>query len=160
MTGSAVTVNFRDSELQKAYDTGFAAGNLGGEQEFIAKVRDVTPSLSEPAAIRRVLWEIDNSQHLLEPQTYSGIKLTANAAYNCLAVPLKAMVNSAHSEVYVYTADGKIKRQTVVTGANDGTYIEVISGLSEGDVVITSQARGFEDGMAVEVKIEDEGEAR
>ena len=113
------------------------------------------PNIDEPAAIRRVLWELDNSERLLEPQTYSGVTVAGTAPYKCLTVPLTAMVDSAHNEVYLYTPDGMIKRQTVVTGADDGTYIEIVSGLKQGDVVITSKARGFEDGMPVELTVEN-----
>ena len=151
-----VSIGFHDNKIQKAYDTGFAAGNLGKEQPFAAHVREVTPNLNEPAAIRRVLWEIDNGEHLLEPQTYSGVTIAGTAAYECLAVPLNAMIDSGRDEVFVCTPEGTIKRTGVVTGADDGAYIEIISGLKQGDVVITSKPNGFADGMAVEVTIDNQ----
>jgi len=154
LVNSSVTeVHFPGNKIQKAYDTGFAAGNRGGEQIFTARVREITPDMSEPAAVRRVLWEVDNSARLLEPQTYSGIKLQSSMAFNCLAVPLTAMVDSSRSEVYVLQPDGTIKVTPVVTGADDGNFIEIISGLQPGDIVITSKPQGFEDGMHVEVNL-------
>jgi len=150
-----VKISFHENKIQKAYDTGFAAGNLGRAQPFSAHVREVVPNINEPAEIRRVLWEIDNSEHLLEPQTYSGVNIIGTKAYECLTVPLSAMIDSSRSEVYLYTSDGTIKRQSVVAGADDGTYVEIISGLQKGDVVVTSKPIGFSDGMAVDITIEN-----
>ena len=41
------------------------------------------------------------------------------------------------------------------TGANDGTYIEVLSGLSEGEVVVTSGMEGLTDGAHAEIVLDD-----
>jgi hypothetical protein len=54
------------------------------------------------------------------------------------------------------SAAGTLERRSVVTGASDGTYIEIIQGLSEGDVVITSDTDGIKDGVAVDVAIEED----
>lgn len=157
LNSPTVSVRFHDNKIQKAYGTDFAAGNLGDEQRFTATVRDIAPAISEPAAMRRVLWAIDNSQRLLEPQTYSGVVLESPRSYQCLAVPLKAMVDAGRDSVYVLQPDNTIKQQYVVTGADDGTFIEIISGLNLGDTVITSKPNGFEDGMPVEVTLDTAG---
>ena len=53
-------------------------------------------------------------------------------------------------------SDGTIERRDVETGTNDGVYIESRSGLSEGDVVVVENFDGLENGMRVQVTIEDE----
>ncbi|MBR6850748.1 MAG: hypothetical protein IKM88_10970, partial [Lachnospiraceae bacterium] len=41
--------------------------------------------------------------------------------------------------VQMYAADGKgLEERDVTCGASDGTYTEILSGLSEGDVVLQS----------------------
>ena len=54
--------------------------------------------------------------------------------------------------------DGTIERRTVRTGTNDGSYIEVLSGLTEGEIVVTSGMEGLADGVHAEI-ILDESEA-
>ena len=39
-------------------------------------------------------------------------------------------------------------------GSSDGKYIEIISGLSEGDIVITSETEGIKEGTLIEVTLE------
>ena len=53
-------------------------------------------------------------------------------------------------------SDGTIERRDVETGTNDGTYIEIRSGLAEGDVVVVENFDGLENDMRVQVTIEDE----
>lgn len=147
---------FQENDLQKSYDTDYAVGNLGNQQTFIAYIIDITPSLNEPAAMRKILFEIDNTVHILEPQSYRNVKLQVKQDFTCLTIPLTAMLSQEQNSVFVLNADNTIQRREVVTGVNDGKYIEIISGLSEGDIVITSDTNGLKDGTKVDITMDNE----
>lgn len=147
---------FQENDLQKSYDTDYAVGNLGNQQTFIAHIIDITPSLNEPAAMRKILFEIDNTVHILEPQSYRNVKLQVKQDFTCLTIPLTAMLSQEQNSVFVLNADNTIQRREVVTGVNDGKYIEIISGLSEGDIVITSDTNGLKDGIKVDITMDNE----
>lgn len=147
---------FQENDLQKSYDTDYAVGNLGNQQTFIAHIIDITPSLNEPAAMRKILFEIDNAVHILEPQSYRNVKLQVKQDFTCLTIPLTAMLSQEQNSVFVLNADNTIQRREVVTGVNDGKYIEIISGLSEGDIVITSDTNGLKDGTKVDITMDNE----
>ena len=150
--GRELEVSFYGNEsTQKSYDTEYAVGNKGDDQVFLARVVKVAPPLSEPAEIRRIVWEIDNRVEILEPGVYSRIRLRSRNVRHCLTVPLTAMTNKKNDEVTVSNAEGTLERRKVETGVNDGTYIEIISGLKAGDVVITSDTDGLKEGIPVEV---------
>jgi RND family efflux transporter MFP subunit len=151
--GERMTLRFQAQSMKKAYDTEYAAGNLGRLEKIIATLKEITPPLSEPAGMRRVVCEIDNRARMLEPLTYNGVSMQAGRDYECLAVPLSAMTDASHSEVFVVEEGGKIRRRDVQTGANDGTYIEILSGLAEGDIVVTESIEGLDDDMRVEVSL-------
>ena len=72
-----------------------------------------------------------------------------------MTVPLSAMTDNEKHAVFVAKADGTVERRTVKTGTNDGTYIEILSGLSEGEIVVTSGTEGLSDGVHVEIVLED-----
>ncbi len=154
--GERMTLHFQAQSMKKAYDTEYAAGNLGRSEKIVATLKEITPPLSEPAGMRRVVCEIDNRARVLEPLTYNGVSMQAGRDYECLAVPLSAMTDASRSEVFVVEADGKIRRRDVATGANDGKYIEILSGLAEGDTVVTESFEGLDDDMRVEVSIIEE----
>ena len=153
--GGTVLLNFPAQSLKKAYDTEYAAGNQGKTGKIVAAIREITPPLSEPAGIRRVLYEIDNRARVLEPLTYNGVSIRTDRDYECLVVPLAAMVDASHEEVFAVQPDGTVHRREIVTGANDGKYIEILSGLAEGDVVVVESFEGLEDGVKVDVVMEE-----
>ena len=51
--------------------------------------------------------------------------------------------------------DGTVSRREVKAGANDGRNIEILSGLAEGEVVVVESFDGLEDGMKVDVSLEE-----
>ena len=146
--GDTVTLEFNERSLQKAYDTEYAAGNLG-------KLEKIRAELNESAVIRRVLWSIDNAAHILEPLTYTGVTMQADKGYDCLTVPLTAMTDSERKMVFVVNGEGVVERRSIETGANDGTYIEVLNGLNEGEVVVLESFEGLDNGVKVEVTLEE-----
>ena len=152
--GDSAELSFTSSQiLRKAYDTEYAAGNRGDAEIFPVHVRDIMPPLNEPATLRKIVWEVDNRVGLLEQQAYSGAVLRSSRSRKLLAVPLDAMTDSKHNTVFVVTPQDTIERRAVKTGADDGEYIEILTGLKEGETVITSAAEGLEDGMKVTVTL-------
>ena len=154
--GEELQLIFQDSDLQKAYDTDYAAGNLGNNQIFTTRIIDIMPSLNEPASIRKVLFEINNEASILEPQTYRNIKLQLKRNVSCLTIPLSALLTQEQNSVFILNPDNTIQRREIVTGVNDGKYIEVISGISAGDIVITSDTSDLNDGIKADITIEQE----
>lgn len=152
--GDSAELSFTTSQiLRKAYDTEYAAGNRGDAEIFTVSVRDIMPPLNEPATLRKIVWEVDNRVGLLEQQAYSGAIIRSSRSRKLLAVPLDAMTDSKHNAVFIVTPQNTIERRSVKTGADDGEYIEILTGLKEGDTVITSAAEGLEDGMKVTVTL-------
>ncbi|MBR0290339.1 MAG: efflux RND transporter periplasmic adaptor subunit [Selenomonadaceae bacterium] len=150
--GDKAYLSFTNSQImRKAYDTEYAAGNRGDAEVFDVIIREIMPNLDEPASLRKVVLEIDNRVGLLEQQTYSGAVLTSEKTRRLLTVPLAAMIDSSRNEVFVVTPENTLERRAVKTGADDGTYVEILWGVREGETVVTSAAEGLKDGMKVEV---------
>lgn len=151
--GRNFQLNFHNSRaLRKAYDTDYAAGNLGDAQVFPVYIREIMPNLNEPAAMRKVLFEVDNSAGLLEQQAYGGVDLMETMPHRALTIPLSAMIDANHDSVFVI-ANEILERRKVQAGADDGDYIEIFSGLREGEIVITSASKGLDAGMKATVTL-------
>lgn len=155
--GLEVELVFSNKDFKKVYDTNYAAGNLGSSQKFTASIAEITPPLSEPAAMRNVVWQADNRSGLLEPQTYGGVSLQSRTGHDGLAVPLAAMADNSNNRVYVAKGDDTIEERKVKTGTNDGSYIEILEGLTEGEIVVTSGTEGLRSGMRATVKVQGGG---
>lgn len=154
--GREIEISFAGNEaIQKSYGAQYAAGNKGGDQMFVARIVKISPPLTETASLRQVVWEIDNSVGILEPGVYSRAHLHPKVTRRCLTVPLAAVTNGNIDEVAVLDGEGNLSFKTVETGANDEKYIEIVSGLAEGEVVITSDTKGLKAGTPIEVTLEE-----
>ena len=140
-------LTFLEREMQKVYGNGYKAGNEGHQQVFNASIVEVSPSLDEPAAIRKIIWSIDNTSGLLEPRTYSEVACQAFLPRQCLTVPLSAVDSQSKDSLFIFMQDGTIKKIPVVTGADDGEFIEILGGLNAGDIVVTFNTDNLIDGM-------------
>ena len=155
--GLDVDLVFRSKDFKKVYDANYAAGNLGSSQRFTAYIAEITPPLSEPAAMRNVVWQADNRSGLLEPQTYGDVSLQSRTGHEGLAVPLAAMADNSRNRVYVAKYGDTIEERTVKTGTDDGSYIEILEGLTAGETVVTSGTEGLRSGTRATVKIQGGG---
>lgn len=153
--GREMDISFYGSEaVQKSYGAEYGRGNMGENQIFTAVVVKVSPDLSQPAALRQVVWEIDNSMGLLEPGVYSKARLLSRRRHHALVVPLTALADKQSNQVSALSPEGTLELVEVETGMTDGEYIEIVAGLSEGQVVITSDTEGLKEGTPVEVTLE------
>lgn len=60
---------------------------------------------------------------------------------NVLAVPNRTISREGGQKVVQILTGGKPVRKTIRTGWKDSNYTEVVSGLNEGDLVITSDGQ-------------------
>lgn len=144
-----------ESDVKKVYDTSYRSGNEGGAQHFTATIAEITPDMSQPAVMRQIRFVVDNSSGVLEPQTYTNLSFHSGQKRTCLTIPLKAIANLAAPSVFVCRDDGTIEERNVVLGDDDDNYVEIVEGLSEGDLVISSNTDDLADGMAVDVTVEE-----
>ena len=65
------------------------------------------------------------------------------------------MADSENNLVFVVNGENKIEKREVKCGANDGKYIEILSGLKENEVVVVESFEGLEEGLKVEINFEE-----
>ena len=157
LIGQKAELVFANNDFKKVFNTSYEAGNQGSNQRFTAQITEIVPDPSQPAAIRNVFWQVDNESGLLEPQTYGGVSFKLIQPHQCLAVPLRAMIDMSRSSVFVVKADNTLERRPVKTGTDDGEFIEVLEGLSADEIVVTSGMQGLTEGAKVSITLETEG---
>lgn len=150
--GELVSLKFMENTFPKAYDTEYSAGNKGKSEVFKAKLIEITPSIDKPAEIRRAIWEIDNQSHLLEPLTYNKVLIKTDKSYEGLCIPLSCLADSSYSSAFVWNSEkNTIEKRDIKTGSDDGTYIEVFSGLKEGEIVVEDDYSDINDEIKIEI---------
>lgn len=150
------TLSFKRPDFVKAYNTEYSSGNRGNKSVFSVDIYGIYPALSEPAAMRRVVFNLYNDAGILEARSYEDMVLTANQPRYVLSVPLEALENNYNTgNVYVINSNQELEERYVSVGAIGEKYAEILSGLQEGDVVVVSGIEGLKAGQKVEANLEE-----
>jgi len=92
---------------------------------------------------------IDNSDGRLKAGSAVTVTVNTQRTGNTVTVPVKS-VRYQNEEAFVYRlVDGKAVRTVVKTGISDEKYVEITSGISNDDVIITTWHPNLRDGVAV-----------
>lgn len=88
-----------------------------------------------------VYFSFDNKAGVV-PGAYAEVFLIGNRKAEALTVPLTAIVeNQGNKYVYTRVHDNAYMKHLVTTGGDDGINVEILSGLTPGDQVVTEGAR-------------------
>jgi RND family efflux transporter MFP subunit len=95
--------------------------------------------------------DVDNRNGQLISGMYVETHLALQQKPNTLAVPLEAVArNGEDATVLLVTPQSTVKEKHVRLGVEDSTYVEVVSGLEQGDRVILGNRSLFREGEKVE----------
>jgi Cu(I)/Ag(I) efflux system membrane fusion protein len=109
-------------------------------QVINGKVDFVNPELSEASKVDLIRVSIPNPQGLIRPGMLAYISIGGNGNRS-LAVPASAILtDSKGSKVWVKNADGSFSPKMIKPGSGNQNYVQVLSGLDAGAVVVTNGA--------------------
>jgi cobalt-zinc-cadmium efflux system membrane fusion protein len=87
-----------------------------------------------------VWFQIENREGII-PGTYVEVFIHANALANAITIPLTAVLEEqGNYYTYVQTEGESFEKRELRLGGNDGRQVQVLSGISPGDRVVTKGA--------------------
>jgi membrane fusion protein, multidrug efflux system len=119
---------------------------------FAGEVTFINPVVSEADRSVRVVAEVPNVSGELKGGLFVKGRIETGRRAGVLQVPRRALVSwdVPAGTGLVFVADGDVaRRREVVTGAVSGDAVEIVSGLAEGDRVITRGSFDVRDGDPV-----------
>ncbi len=110
------------------------------DREFHGRVTFVYPNVDEKTRTARVRMEFENPGYFLKPGMFVSVQVGAQSEAAALLVPDSAVLRSGtKNTVFIALDGGKFDARTVVLGAEaEGGMMQVLSGLNDGDRVVTS----------------------
>ncbi|MFR9619915.1 MAG: efflux RND transporter periplasmic adaptor subunit [Rikenellaceae bacterium] len=101
-----------------------------------AVIDQISPAIDSETRTYKAVIEVDNHDLLLRPGMFVQTDIVTASVEDAIVIP-KSMVRTSRGRSYVYLADGTSAMQTeITTGIDNDTYVEVVSGLWEGDKLI------------------------
>jgi len=118
----------------------------------------VSPAVDPTTTTVEVWVTADNPEEKLKPGATVRISIRADLIRDAILVPASAILNSDEGgeKVMIFGADNKAHERKVNVGIREGNRVQILSGLSEGDKVITSGGLGLDDKAKVTMKSEDD----
>jgi RND family efflux transporter MFP subunit len=110
------------------------------DREFRGRVTFIYPTVDEKTRTAKVRLEFENPGYFLKPGMFVSAQIDAELAEDAVLVPESAVLRSgARNTVFVALAGGKFEARDVALGVEaENRFIQVISGLSAGERVVTS----------------------
>jgi membrane fusion protein (multidrug efflux system) len=121
-------------------------------QSFQASITRTAGVLDSKTRQMRAEIDLDNSKGLLFPGLYGRVVVELQTRRNALVVPAGTVrFNDGPPHVYA-VENGTVKRIPVALGADTGTQIEIVSGLTGHEQIVTNSIGRLRSGEAVTVR--------
>ena len=133
--------------LADAYESDLAKVSVGmpavltlkafPNRTFRGQVAFIDPFLDPTTRTAKVRIEFPNEGGELKPEMFGEVVLQGSS-HEGLRIPTDAVIQSGtQSVVFVAQGEGKFQPRQIEVGAGDSQYVEVVSGLEEGEAVVT-----------------------
>ncbi|HVC46383.1 MAG TPA: efflux RND transporter periplasmic adaptor subunit [Terracidiphilus sp.] len=125
----------------------------GMDHPVPAKVSLISPALDPGSSTVEIWLRVDNRSGALKAGTPVRVSITAGTVPEAWKLPASAILTAqdGSKSVMVIGADGLAHRKPVKVGIQDDGEVQILSGLSPSDMVITSGAYGLDEGAKVKV---------
>ncbi|MCI0694428.1 efflux RND transporter periplasmic adaptor subunit [candidate division KSB1 bacterium] len=119
--------------------------------EFSGKVRMISPIVDPASGTMKVTIDINDRTGLLKPGMFVTTFIITETHADALVIPKKALIlESDADQVYVYD-NGVARKVTLQLGFQESDRVEVLSGLNEGEQVVTVGQEGLREGLPIRI---------
>lgn len=108
---------------------------------------------------------VPNKNGNIKPNLTAKVNLNDYSNDDAIVIPQSIISENAQGDQYVYIAKqsgsenrASVHRQIIATGKTQGSVVEVLSGISDGDELIKEGARSVKDGQNVQILNNDTNE--
>jgi membrane fusion protein (multidrug efflux system) len=136
----------------------FTVSTWPGE-EFAGSVVEINPAVQAETRSGKVRVRVPNPASRLKAGMFMQGEIVTDARRKGILVPADAVYRddrSAKSAYLFVIADGRAVRRSVTIGAEREALLEIVEGLTEGDVVAAQQSIELADGVPVRADVKKE----
>lgn len=118
---------------------------------FPGRIYAIDPLIDQAGRSIVVRARIDNPGDILRPGLFARVSLTLAVRENAIFVPEQSIIPIGEQSFVYRVVDGRIASTPVTLGLRRNANVEVLEGLSPGDLVVTAGQLKVQDGRAVAV---------
>jgi multidrug efflux pump subunit AcrA (membrane-fusion protein) len=121
------------------------------ERTFPGRIEIITPALELQSRTAEIQIAIPNPGYILKPGMFGRVEITLRSQPQAVLAPIQAILNQDDKDYVFVVKDGQAYRRVVQKGLVKDTVIEIIQGLSPGELVVVSGQSLLREGMAVKI---------
>ena len=134
-----ITIDEKNLGLIKIGETAMASADAYPDQKFEAKVSYINPSVDITRASIEVKLNVTNAPAFLRQDMTVSVDIEVAKSNNTLVTGTRFVHDLQTGQPWVLAADhGRAVKKPVKTGLRGLSDVEILEGLSEGDLVIPS----------------------
>ncbi len=105
-------------------------------QTFSAKVSRFAQKVDSSTRTMLTEADVDNADFRFTPGMYATVRLTLADKKDALAIPIQCVSSGDHPTVFVLNNDHKVEERPVTIGLETSSMAEILSGLSDKDLIV------------------------
>jgi len=108
-------------------------------KKFSGRLSFVSPEVNKESRTIRLRSELENLEMLLKPGMYVDVEVKVPTSKKVLAIPVSAVLETGNRQVvWVKVSANSFEPRAVTLGVRGGEWQEVLSGVREGEEVVSS----------------------
>ncbi|GAB2477245.1 MAG: efflux RND transporter periplasmic adaptor subunit [Cytophagales bacterium] len=128
--------------------------NEASQEEVRGEVYAFEPQVDLATRTLKLRAQSPNKDRRFLPGMFVKIRFVLEVVENALLVPAESVIPELDGyKVFVATADGKVEERRIEIGTRTDSEVQVLSGLKEGELVLTTGVMQARQGMSVEPTI-------
>lgn len=121
------------------------------DERIVASVTRVSPIVDPATGTFKITIEISDDEQRVKPGMFGRIAIVYDERANALKIPRTALIEDASGTSVFVVEDDIARRRVVDTGYTDRGMVEILSGLDDGDEVVTVGQAGLKQDSKVTV---------
>lgn len=138
------------SKIRKGQRAELLADAIPG-QLFTGRVERISPTIDPTTGTFKVTVYMDQNQENLRPGMFGRVKIVYDTRENTKMIPKAAIISEDETQSVFVIKDSLAFRKNIRTGYINGTNIEVIDGLEDGEMVVTTGQGSLTDSTKVNI---------
>ncbi|MDM7860930.1 efflux RND transporter periplasmic adaptor subunit [Alteromonas sp. ASW11-36] len=122
-----------------------------GEQTVNAYVERISPVIDSRTGTFKVTLRVPNPDNVLLAGMFAEVALEYATHENATLLPRRALLSIDNTDSVFVVNDGIAQKVSVTTGFQDAQYVEILSGLTGSETVVTAGHHNLKDQSPVEI---------
>lgn len=141
-----VAISDKDLAYVKKGQNVYVNSDIYPDKTFSATVKSISASANSVSGLYNCEILIQNTQQELKHNQYARFKIVKGKASNAILIPTRSIIDP---DIVFTMIDGKAVKNIIQKGIGNKEYTQVITGIKEGDVIITEGSIGIDEGTPV-----------